>query len=77
MSEDDALYPHYAHLKIKPWDYIEANNLTFTEGCIIKYISRYRQKGQDGMTDLLKARACLNGLIERYEELEANGETSR
>lgn len=60
---------HYDHLKIKPWDYAEANGMTFTEGCIIKYLSRYRHK-EDGLLDLRKARYCIDQLIERFEQRE-------
>lgn len=63
----DGLPTYYEHLKIKPWDYAEANSLTFTEGCILKYISRYRHKS-DGMQDLLKARHCIDALIERTKK---------
>lgn len=55
---------HYRfdHIKIQPWDYIAANNLDFFQGNIIKYITRWRDKG--GVEDLLKARHMLNKYIE-------------
>jgi hypothetical protein len=46
----------------RAWDYILTHNLGFLEGCIIKYITRYKSKG--GRDDLLKARAFLDKLIE-------------
>lgn len=59
---------HYRHLKIKPWEYALENGMGFCEGCIIKYVSRYQQK--DRLLDLLKARACLNFLIEQERAKE-------
>ena len=58
---------HYLK-NIQPWDYILANNLGFLEGNIIKYITRYKDKG--GTVDLHKARHYLDKLIEQEEELE-------
>ena len=53
---------HYAQHGIEPIDYIEANNLNFSEGNVIKYVTRHRNKG--GKEDLLKARWYINRLIE-------------
>ena len=52
---------HYQKL-IQPWDYIAANGLDFFEGNIVKYVTRWRQKG--GVEDLRKARHYLDKLIE-------------
>lgn len=38
---------HYKSKTIQPIEYILANNLTYIEGCIVKYISRHRDKGKD------------------------------
>jgi hypothetical protein len=67
---EEELSPYYQHLTIKPWDYAETNNLGFTIGCIIKYLSRYRspqRSKEDRMRDLHKARACVDALIEREQ----------
>lgn len=53
---------HYKSKTIQPWDYIIQNNLGYLEGCIVKYISRYGEKG--GVEDLRKARHYLDKLIE-------------
>jgi hypothetical protein len=53
---------HYKDKAIQPWDYIVANNLGYLEGNIIKYVSRWKDKG--GVDDLLKARHYLDKLIE-------------
>jgi hypothetical protein len=53
---------HYKKLKIQPVEYIYANNIPFIEGSIIKYVSRWRDKG--GVQDLKKAVHFLEMLIE-------------
>jgi hypothetical protein len=53
---------HYKTKRIEPWDYIEANQLGFLEGSIIKYITRYQEK--NGVKDLEKAKHFLEKLIE-------------
>lgn len=53
---------HYSSKAIQPWDYIVSNNLGYLEGNIVKYISRWENKG--GVQDLLKARHYLDKLIE-------------
>ena len=45
---------HYKKLKIQPIEYIHANNIPFAEGCAIKYLTRWRDKG--GIADLEKAK---------------------
>jgi Protein of unknwon function (DUF3310) len=53
---------HYTKLKIQPVEYIHANNIPFMEGCIIKYVTRWRDKG--GIKDLDKAIHFINLLKE-------------
>lgn len=57
---------HYQKMEIQPIDYILANKLGFCEGCIVKYISRWRSKG--GVNDLRKIKQFCEFLIE--SELE-------
>ncbi len=58
---------HYTNgLEIQPLDYIIGNQMDFLEGNIIKYVTRYPQKG--GINDLYKARVYINKLIEREEK---------
>jgi hypothetical protein len=52
---------HY-QVAIQPWDYIVANNLGYLEGNVIKYVTRYKNKG--GIEDLRKAQHYLTKLIE-------------
>jgi hypothetical protein len=53
---------HYKTKAIQPWDYIAANELGYFEGNIVKYVSRWRNKG--GVEDLRKAKHYLEKLIE-------------
>lgn len=56
---------HYKTKEVQPWDYIAANNLGYFEGNVIKYVSRWKDKG--GLDDLKKARHYLDKLIEISE----------
>lgn len=53
---------HYKDLPIQPVQYIHANGIGYFEGCVIKYVSRWRAKG--GIADLAKAKHYLELLIE-------------
>ena len=57
---------HYAVKAIQPWDFIIANNLGYLEGNIVKYITRWKDKG--GVEDLKKAQHYLQKLIEVSHE---------
>ena len=57
---------HYKGRAIQPVQYIHANGIGFLEGNVIKYTTRWRDKG--GLSDLRKARHYLDMLI----ELESN-----
>ena len=58
---------HYAVKAIQPWDFIIANNLGYLEGNIVKYVSRWKDKG--GVQDLKKAQHYLQKLIEVSDEI--------
>ena len=53
---------HYKKLKIQPVEFIHANRIPFIEGNVIKYVTRWRDKG--GVKDLEKARHFIDLLIE-------------
>jgi len=53
---------HYKSLKIQPIEFIHANGIPFAEGSVIKYVTRWRDKG--GLADLEKAKHFLEILIE-------------
>lgn len=52
---------HYKKYKIQPIEYIHANNIPFIEGSIIKYATRWRDKG--GTKDLEKIKHLVDLLI--------------
>ena len=52
---------HYESQAIQPIEYINANNLNYHQGNILKYITRYRSK--NGVEDLRKAMWYLEDLI--------------
>jgi hypothetical protein len=62
---------HYKKLKIQPVEYIHANGIPFIEGSVIKYVTRWRDKG--GIDDLRKARHFIDLLIDL--ETKQNAET--
>lgn len=53
---------HYKGKRIQPVEYIAANNLNFLEGCIVKRITRWREK--NGIEDLKKIQHEVELLIE-------------
>jgi hypothetical protein len=57
---------HYERFKIQPWEYAERNGLSFLEGCVVKYVTRHKDKG--GTQDLEKAIHCLQLLIKEAEK---------
>ena len=54
---------HYKKLKIQPLEYALENGLGICEHAIVKYVSRWRDKG--GVEDLRKARHYIDILIQR------------
>lgn len=61
---------HYKGKTIQPWDYIAANELGYFEGNIVKYVSRWKQKG--GVDDLRKAQHYLQKLIELETQIDSD-----
>lgn len=57
---------HYKDMPIQPVLFCEKNKLSFCEGNIVKYVSRWRSKG--GIQDLQKARHYLDMLIDIAQE---------
>lgn len=60
---------HYKDFAIQPVEYIYKNNIPFMEGCAIKYLTRWRDKG--GIADLEKARHFIDMLIELEKKKNA------
>lgn len=56
---------HYKGKRIQPVEYIAANNLNFLEGCIVKRITRWRDKpAENRFQDLEKIKHEIDLLIE-------------
>ena len=53
---------HYSKYAIQPTEYIIKNKLNFCEGNVVKYVTRWRDKG--GVDDLRKAKHYIDMLIE-------------
>ena len=73
MEEDEAFNAlekqvagnHYKNKKIQPVEYIHANKLNFLEGCIVKRITRWRDKpAEHRFEDLEKIKHEIDLLIE-------------
>ena len=58
---------HYKHLKIQPMRYSMANNLNACQHTAIKYITRYKDKG-DAIENLEKAIHTIELLIQFEKE---------
>ena len=37
---------HYKNFKIQPYEFISKNNLSFFQGCVVKYVCRYLHKNK-------------------------------
>lgn len=59
---------HYRAMAIQPVEFIHANGIPFIEGCVVKYVSRWRSKG--GVADLEKAKHFLEILIDLEHRAE-------
>lgn len=57
---------HYKKMPIQPVEFVHANGIPFIEGCVIKYVCRWRGKG--GLEDLRKAKHFIDILIELEEK---------
>ena len=65
---------HYKNYAIQPTEYNIKNGLNFCEGNVVKYITRWRDKG--GLVDLLKAKHYIEMLIETEKDNERNRTTA-
>ena len=62
---------HYSKLAIQPMEYSMRNGLDACQHSIIKYVTRFRDKG--GIEDLRKARHCIDLLIKFETDNENQG----
>jgi len=63
---------HYKKFKIQPVTFIQENNLSYMQGNVIKYITRYKDK--NGKEDLEKVKHYVDLLIEHEypEDIKGN-----
>ena len=66
----DKINPEHYTQGIECIDYITSKNMSFLEGNVVKYVTRYRMK--NGLEDLLKAQWYLERLIRDYNKGEKN-----
>tara|TARA_R110000782_G_scaffold26984_3_gene68672 strand:- start:1778 stop:1978 length:201 start_codon:yes stop_codon:yes gene_type:complete len=64
MTDNKISPQHYSKYKIEPIDFIQANDLGFCEGNVIKYVLRHKDK--NGLEDLLKAKQYIEFLINKH-----------
>ena len=57
---------HFKNLVIQPVEYITANNLSYLQGSVIKYVTRYQNK--NGVEDLQKAIHFVKMMIQEEED---------
>lgn len=57
---------HYLEFAIQPVEFIYTNKIPYIEGNVIKYVSRWKNKG--GVADLYKAKHYIELLIEMERE---------
>ena len=62
---NDNINPTYYRKGIETTDYIVSHSMNYLEGNIIKYVTRYKDKG--GIEDLKKAEWYLARLIKQQE----------
>lgn len=65
---------HYKSMPIQPMEYSMANNLDACQHTVIKYVTRFREKG--GVQDLQKAKHVIDMLIE-FETSDENTEQAQ
>lgn len=64
---------HYKDMAIQPMEYSMQNGLDACQHTIIKYVTRFREKG--GIEDLEKAKHCIDLLI-HFEQEKPSSESS-
>ena len=57
---------HYSKLAIQPMEYALKNGLNYAQANVVKYVTRYKDKG--GIEDLRKAIHCIELLIQHETE---------
>lgn len=70
-AKDSKIKPSYYGTGIDVIEFCLRNNLTFMQGNVIKYVTRYKSK--NGIEDLEKAKEYIDRLIE-FEKRKENGQ---
>ena len=60
---------HYKDRAIQPIEYMMSNELGYAEGAVVKYVTRWKDKG--GVEDLKKAKHFLELLIDFVERSDS------
>ena len=68
FPEQQPTQPHYIQGTYEPIKVIQAWDLNFNLGNVVKYIARAGKKGET-LPDLIKARDYINYEIQRHEQL--------
>jgi hypothetical protein len=63
---DDKINPEHYTQGIECIDYVTSKNMSFLEGNVVKYVTRYKMK--NGLEDLEKAQWYLTRLIRDYNK---------
>lgn len=71
LTNKDKIKPSYYGAGIDVIEFCLRNNLTFMQGNVIKYVTRYKKK--NGIEDLEKAKEYIDRLIE-FEKRGENGQ---
>lgn len=66
IKEDKVVNPKHYTKGIEVWDFIASKEMSFMEGNIVKYVSRWKDK--NGIEDLKKAKQYLDKLIDIEEK---------
>jgi len=74
LMQDNTNPTHYKS-SIQPIDFIDANQLDFYEGNIVKYVTRWKHK--NGLEDLKKAQWYLQRLVNNVERQRTETKTNQ
>jgi methyl coenzyme M reductase subunit C-like uncharacterized protein (methanogenesis marker protein 7) len=74
FMQDNTNPTHYKS-SIQPIDFIDANQLDFYEGNIVKYVTRWKHK--NGLEDLKKAQWYLQRLVNNVERQRTETKTNQ
>ena len=65
---ENKIKPTYYGSQIDVIEFVQANNLDFMQGNVIKYITRYKSK--NGIEDLYKAKEYIDRIIQKEIDLQ-------